>query len=83
MNAQSDLVRVTVIDGFQEIFCIDFWESDPSTARSTDNDYVLVPLETLERWRKVWDAWDELKEEIESTLVQQQGDRNPAQDNPQ
>jgi hypothetical protein len=76
MDAQSDLVRVTVID--QEVFCIDFWESDPSTARSTDEDYVLVLPETLERWHKVWDAWHELKEEIEATLVEQKAARKPA-----
>ena len=47
------------------------------------DDYVIIPPETLDRWNKVWDAWRELQYEVESTLVQQQGDRNPAQDNPQ
>ena len=72
----NNLVRVTV--WADRIYSIDFWESDPSTARSTDNDYVLVPPETLARWQKVWDAWREIKEEIESTLEQQQNDRKPA-----
>jgi len=29
-------------------------------------------------WQKVRDAWREIKEEIESTLEQQQNDRKPA-----
>jgi len=103
MDAQSDLVRVTVVD--HEIFngikvyvkaLTELWNvfdfeavheqslyGDSPVHIISPGDYVVIPPETLDRWNKVWDAWRELQDEIESTLVQQQGDRNPAQSNPQ
>ena len=77
-------VYVKALTDLTELLNVFDFEADHEGSLCDDSDdYVIIPPETLDRWNKVWDDWRELQDEIESTLVQQQGDRNPAQNNPQ
>jgi len=84
MHSNNAKVYVKALTDLTELLNVFDFEADHEGSLCDDSDdYVIIPPETLDRWNKVWDDWRELQDEIESTLVQQQGDRNPAQNNPQ